>query len=126
MCTESAVTIQRAVVRCKPSLVVAAVAAPVCQPNAHSLTPPPQSVNSLIVAAVKTAARVRTTPYLSVHIRTLSRGKQAFAHVTASLLERLWCWLRVSDKSDWSDVSDLPAVIAAGTIGLVASPAAER
>ena len=62
-----------------------------------------------------TAARVRTTPYLSVHIRTPSRGKQAFAHVTASLHERLWCWLRVSD---------LPAVFSAGTIVLAASPAA--
>ena len=68
----------------------------------------PHSVNSLIVAAVKTAARVRTTPYLSVHIRTPLRGKQAFAQDVLSQGARLWCSNRVSDKSDWSDVSDLP------------------
>ena len=101
--------IQRAVVRCKPSLVVAAVAAPVCLPNAPKPYTAPQSVNFLIVAAVITAARVRTTPYLSVHIRTPSHGKQASAQDILSQGVHLWCSNRVSDKSDWSDVSDLPA-----------------
>ena len=52
MGTEAAVTIQRAVVRCEPSLVVAADAAPVCPPNDHKPYTAPLSVNSLIVAAV--------------------------------------------------------------------------
>ena len=83
--------IQRAVVRCKPSLVVAADAAPVCPPTAHkpnTAAPERQLSDS---GGCSTAARVRTTPYLSVHIRTPPRGKQAFALVTASLHERLWC-----------------------------------
>ena len=36
-------------------------------------------------------------------------GKQASAQDVLSQGVRLWCCQAVSDKSDWSDVSDLPA-----------------
>ena len=36
-------------------------------------------------------------------------GKQASAQDILSQGVHLWCSNRVSDKSDWSDVSDLPA-----------------
>ena len=120
MCTEAAVTAQQSVVRCKQSFTLAAGAA---QPP-PSITPPLLSVNSLIVAAVETAARVRATPYLSVQLRTPTRGKQVFAQVSISQGARLWCCKEVSDKSDWSDVSYLPAAFPAGTIVVTASTAA--
>ena len=94
-------TAQQSVVRCKQSFTLAAGAA---QPP-PSITPPPLSVNSLIVAAAETAARVRTNPYLSVHIRTPSRGKQAFAKDILSQGVHLWCGsCRTGLPADWCGV----------------------
>ena len=76
MGTELAVAILRAVVRCEPSLVVAADAAPVCLPNDHKPYTAPQSVNSLVVAAVEQppeSVTVRKSPYQSVLHRAADR-----------------------------------------------------
>ena len=59
--------IQRAVVRCEPSLIVAADAAPVCPPNAHK---PYAAHNERQLSDSGGCFNSRQNPYNSVPIRT--------------------------------------------------------
>ena len=58
--------IQRAVVRCEPSLIVAADAAPVCPPNAHK----PYTASERQLSDSGGCFNSRQSPYNSVPIRT--------------------------------------------------------